>query len=385
MVENLGFSQPFTARLRQSEGCLDVYSEEPMWQTAHRAQLSARHTYNHDEGISVKPSFVRLGLATLLAIIATAAAAQEKTLRIATQNPRGHPIVLGLERFAELVEARSRGRVKVMVFPGGTLGSDEVSIAALQAGTLEMASLNSGILANQVKAFAVFDLPLLLSGDGDADALLDGPFGRSMHDALHDKGLVGLAYYELGFRQITNSLRPIHTVADLQGLKLRVIPTPLNLDWVRALGAQAVPIPFPDVYAALETKAVDGQDNPVTVIDANRFDRVQKYLLLSRHQYNPQSVLISKKVWDGLDAAHRSMLADAARESAAFQRGRARSMEGAALENLRKHGMVVTRLPDGEARKMADLLRPVTDKTLKALPPGVVAGLKQARGASTGK
>jgi TRAP-type C4-dicarboxylate transport system substrate-binding protein len=206
-----------------------------------------------------------------------------------------------------------------------------------------------------------------------------------MHDALHDKGLVGLAYYELGFRQITNSLRPIHTVADLQGLKLRVIPTPLNLDWVRALGAQAVPIPFPDVYAALETKAVDGQDNPVTVIDANRFDRVQKYLLLSRHQYNPQSVLISKKVWDGLDAAHRSMLADAARESAAFQRGRARSMEGAALENLRKHGMVVTRLPDGEARKMADLLRPVTDKTLKALPPGVVAGLKQARGASTGK
>jgi hypothetical protein len=115
-----------------------------------------------------------------------------------------------------------------------------------------------------------------------------------MHDALHDKGLVGLAYYELGFRQITNSLRPIHTVADLQGLKLRVIPTPLNIDWVKALGAQAVPIPFPDV-AALETKAVDGQDNPVTVIDANRFDRVQKYLLLSRHQYNPQSVLISKR------------------------------------------------------------------------------------------
>ena len=114
------------------------------------------------------------GFAVLLALVATTATAQEKTLRIATQNPKGHPIVLGLERFAELVEARSRGRVKVMVFPGSTLGSDEVSIAALQAGTLEMASLNSGILANQVKAFAVFDLPLLLSGDGDADALLDG-------------------------------------------------------------------------------------------------------------------------------------------------------------------------------------------------------------------
>lgn len=351
----------------------------------HRARLSARHIHSHAEEIPVKYAFVRLGLAALLAIMATVASAQEKTLRIATQNPRGHPIVLGLERFAECVEARSRGRIKVMVFPGGTLGSDEVSIAALQAGTLEMASLNSGILANQVKAFAVFDLPLLFSGDAEADSLLDGPFGRSMHESLHEKGLVGLAYYELGFRQITNSLRPIHTVADLQGLKLRVIPTPLNIDWVRALGAQAVPIPFPDVYAALETKAVDGQDNPVTVIDANRFDRVQKYLLLSRHQYNPQSVLISKKVWDGLDAAQRSMLADAARESAAFQRGRARSMEGAALESLRKHGMVVTRLPDGEARKMADLLRPVTDRYLKALPPGVVAELKRARGVSAGQ
>lgn len=322
------------------------------------------------------------GIAVLLAVVATTAMAQEKTLRIATQNPKGHPIVLGLERFAELVEARSRGRIKVLVFPGGTLGSDEVSIAALQAGTLEMASLNSGILANQVGVFAVFDLPLLFSGDGEADAILDSPFGRSMHASLQAKGLVGLAYYELGFRQITNGRRPINTVADLEGLSLRVIPTRLNIDWVRALRAQAVPIPFPDVYAALESKAVDGQDNPLTVIDANRFDRVQKYLLLSRHQYTPQSVLISKKIWDRLDAAHQSMLADAAHESAVFQRAQARRMEGAALESLRKRGMIVTRLPDGEARKMADLLRPVTDKYLKTLPADVLAGLRRARGAA---
>ncbi len=168
--------------------------------------------------------------AVLLAVVAGTAMAQEKTLRIATQNPKGHPIVLGLERFAELVDKRSRGRIKVLVFPGGTLGSDEVSIAALQAGTLEMASLNSGILANQVGAFAVFDLPLLFSGDGEADAILDSPFGRSMHASLQAKGLVGLAYYELGFRQITNGRRPIGTVADIEGLSLRVIPTRLNID-----------------------------------------------------------------------------------------------------------------------------------------------------------
>lgn len=321
------------------------------------------------------------GLAVLLALVATTATAQEKTLRIATQNPRGHPIVLGLERFAELVETRSRGRIKVLVFPGGTLGADEVSIAALQAGTLEMASLNSGILANQVGAFAVFDLPLLFSGDGEADAILDSPFGRAMHASLQAKGLVGLAYYELGFRQITNNLRPINTVADIEGLSLRVIPTRLNIDWVRALRAQAVPIPFPDVYAALKQgRRWPGQ--PLTVIEANRFDRVQKYLLLSRHQYNPQSVLISKKVWDGLDATHQSVLSEAARESAIFQRTEARRLEGAALESLRKRGMVVTRLPDGEARKMAERLRPVTDKYLKTLPADVLAGLRRARGAA---
>lgn len=321
------------------------------------------------------------GLAVLLALVATTATAQEKTLRIATQNPRGHPIVLGLERFAELVEVRSRGRIKVLVFPGGTLGADEVSIAALQAGTLEMASLNSGILANQVGAFAVFDLPLLFSGDGEADAILDSPFGRAMHASLQAKGLVGLAYYELGFRQITNNLRSINTVADIEGLSLRVIPTRLNIDWVRALRAQAVPIPFPDVYAALKQgRRWPGQ--PLTVIEANRFDRVQKYLLLSRHQYNPQSVLISKKVWDGLDATHQSVLSEAARESAIFQRTEARRLEGAALESLRKRGMVVTRLPDGEARKMAERLRPVTDKYLKTLPADVLAGLRRARGAA---
>ncbi len=326
------------------------------------------------------PSTLR-GLAVLLAVVATTATAQEKTLRIATQNPRGHPIVLGLERFAELVEVRSRGRIKVLVFPGGTLGADEVSIAALQAGTLEMAALNSGILANQVGAFAVFDLPLLFSGDGEADAILDSPFGRAMHASLQAKGLVGLAYYELGFRQITNNLRPINTVADIEGLSLRVIPTRLNIDWVRALRAQAVPIPFPDVYAALKQgRRWPGQ--PLTVIEANRFDRVQKYLLLSRHQYNPQSVLISKKVWDGLDATHQSVLSEAARESAIFQRTEARRLEGAALESLRKRGMVVTRLPDGEARKMAERLRPVTDKYLKTLPADVLAGLRRARGAA---
>lgn len=285
--------------------------------------------------------------------------------------------MLGLERFAELVDKRSRGRLKVLVFPGGTLGSDEVSIAALQAGTLEMASLNSGILANQVGAFAVFDLPLLFSGDGEADAILDSPFGRSMHASLQAKGLVGLAYYELGFRQITNGRRPIGTVADIEGLSLRVIPTRLNIDWVRALRAQAVPIPFPDV---LRGPREQGRRWPGQPPHRHRGQPLRPRPEIPAAQPAPIQPAVGAHQQEGLGRARCHAPVGAV--GGGPRVGHLPARRGAALESLRKRGMVVTRLPDGEARKMAERLRPVTDKYLKALPADVLAGLRRARGAA---
>ena len=124
--------------------------------------------------------------------------------------------------------------------------------------------LNSGILASQVKDFEVFDFPFMFANAKEADAVVDGPFGKKMHAKLADKGIIGLAYWELGFRNITNSKRPINKVEDIAGLKLRVIPNAINVDWVKALGANPTPMAFPEVYAALEQKAIDGQENPVT-------------------------------------------------------------------------------------------------------------------------
>ena len=250
----------------------------------------------------MKRHFLKTWVAALALIGLGLAQAQEKTIKFATQNPKGHPIVMGLEKFKELVEAKSGGKIKVNLFPGGVLGSDQANVAALQGGTLEMVSMNSGILANQVKEFAIFDFPFMFGGETEADAVLDGAFGHKMHKMLTDKGLIGLTYFELGFRQITNSKRPITKVEDLEGLKLRVIPNPINVDWVKALGANPTPLPFPEVYSALEQKAIDGQENPETVIAANKFYEVQKHIVISNHQYNPQSVLISKKFWDGLNA-----------------------------------------------------------------------------------
>ncbi|MFT3718828.1 TRAP transporter substrate-binding protein [Pseudorhodoferax sp.] len=317
-----------------------------------------------------------LAAAAVLAAFGAAQAQDTRTIKFATQNPKGHPITLGMEKFAEIVKARSGGKLKVNLFPGGTLGSDQANVSAIQGGTLEMASMNSGILASQVKEFAIYDFPFMFANATEVEAIVDGPFGKKLHERLKDKGLIGLAYFELGFRDITNSKRPINKVEDLAGLKLRVIPNPINVDWVKAVDANPTPLPFPEVYAALEQKAIDGQENPVTVINANKFYEVQKHVVLSHHQYNPQSVLISKKFWDSLQPAQQKIIADAAAEATTYQRQQARDQVAAALDNMKKNGMQVTELPPAEVAKLRDRMRPVTAKHAVTVGQDVVAELQ---------
>jgi TRAP-type C4-dicarboxylate transport system substrate-binding protein len=158
---------------------------------------------------------------------------------------------------------------------------------------------------------------------------------------------------------MTNGRRPINKVADIQGLKLRVIPNAINVDWVKALGANPTPLPWPEVYAALEQRAVDGQENPIPTINGARFYEVQKHLALTGHQYNPQSVVISRKVWDTIAEADRAILRQAAAESAVFQRAKARELEASLLDNLRKNGMQVTQLPAAEMQLLRERMKPV--------------------------
>jgi tripartite ATP-independent transporter DctP family solute receptor len=310
----------------------------------------------------MKRSFLRAVVAAVALGALGLAQAQTRTIKFANQNAKGHPIVLGMERFAELVDRKSAGRLKVQVFPGGALGSDQANVSALQGGTLEMASMNSGIFASLVKDFAIYDFPFLFGNPKEADAVVDGPFGQNLHRKLEARGVVGLAYYELGFRQLTNSRRPVRKVEDIAGLKLRVIPNPINVDWVTALGANPTPLPFPELYAALEQKAVDGQENPVATIKGARLYEVQKYLTLTNHQYNPQSVVVSKRFWDTLPEADRKILRDAATESAGYQRTQSRAMLQSGVEDLRKAGMEITELPAAEVAKLRDKMKPVIAK-----------------------
>jgi tripartite ATP-independent transporter DctP family solute receptor len=310
----------------------------------------------------MKRVFIKTVIATVAMAAMGIASAQVKTIKFANQNAAGHPIVQGMEKFKEIVEKNSGGKLKVNLFPGGTLGSDQANVSAIQGGSLEMASMNSGIFASQVKEFAIYDFPFMFASSKEADAVVDGPFGKKMHAKLEEKGLIGLAYYELGFRHITNGKRAINKVSDLEGLKLRVIPNPINVDWVKALGANPTPLPFPELYAALEQGAVDGQENPIPTINSAKLYEVQKHMVLTAHQYNPQSVIISKKFWDGLSAAEKKVVADAAAESAKFQRDTARNLEASLLANLKKNGMQVTQLSESEMAILRDKMRPVTAK-----------------------
>jgi tripartite ATP-independent transporter DctP family solute receptor len=313
----------------------------------------------------MKRLFIKTVIASVALAAFGAASAQdikERTIKFGLNGPEGHPAVPGMKKFAEAVAAKSGGKIKVNLFPGGVLGGDQQTVSALQGGTVEATVLNSGILASQVKDFEVYDFPFMFANAREADAVVDGPFGQKLHAKLADKGIVGLAYWELGFRNITNSKKPVKQVEDLAGLKLRVIPNAINVDWVKALGANPTPMAFPEVYAGLESKAIDGQENPFSVILANKFFEVQKFLVVSNHQYNPQSFIFSKKVWDTLSPAEQKILRDAAVEAGQFQRKVNRDLAAGQLDQLKKAGMTVTELSASEAAEFRDKMKPVVEK-----------------------
>lgn len=324
----------------------------------------------------------------LLAAGASARAAEigKRTIKFATAGAVGSPIALGMDKFAEIVEAKSDGKITVRRFPGGTLGGDVQVLSALQGGTVEMTTMNAGLLVGLVKDFVLVDLPFLFDNPEQADAVMDGPVGAALAAKLPEKGLVGLGYWELGFRQLTNNRRPIAKVDDIAGLKIRVVQSPIYIDLFNALGANAVPMPFTELYTALETGAIDGQENPAASILTAKLNEVQKHITLTRHTYNPQIVMMSGKLWDRLNEDERKLLQDAAVEARDFERTVSREQAGKALDALKAEGMQVVELPPEEVAKFREKAKPVADKFSQQADPALVqqlqAEIEKARGKS---
>jgi tripartite ATP-independent transporter DctP family solute receptor len=305
-----------------------------------------------------------MGIALPALLFAGTASAEigAHTLKFAAANNKGHPQVTGMEKFAEIVKEKSGGKIDVKLFPGGVLGGDVQTVSALQGGVVEMLVLNAGILASNVKAFGAVDLPFLFNSGEEADKVMDGAFGKSLADKLPATGLVGLAYWELGFRNLTNERRPVTKLEDIKGLKIRTLQSPIPIEMFNSLGANAVPLPYTELYTALETGTVDGQENPAANIINAKFYEVQKYMTLSRHQYNPQIVLISKKFWDKLNDEEKAVLQSAATEARDFQRKVSRDADAKAVAEIKEKGMQVDELSAAETQKLRDAVKPLIDK-----------------------
>ncbi len=261
--------------------------------------------------------------------------------------------------FAEQVEKGSGGKMKVRTIGAAALGPDVQMQQALIGGAQEMMVGSTATLVGISKEMALWDTPFLFNNAKEADAILDGPVGQKVLDKLPEKGLVGLAYWENGFRNLTNSKRPVTKLEDLGGIKLRVMQNNVYLDSFKTLGANAVPLPFSELFSALETGTVDGQENPYNTILSSKFFEVQKYLSITNHVYSPWIVLVSKKWWDGLSPAERKVLADAARASRDFERKDTREEASRALTDLKAKGMQINELPAAESARMRDKLTKV--------------------------
>jgi tripartite ATP-independent transporter DctP family solute receptor len=216
-----------------------------------------------------------------------------------------------------------------------------------------------------IKDFGLLDLPFLFNDYKEVDAVLDGPVGRRMLDKLPEKGLIGLAYWDHGFRNVTNSKRPITKAEDLHGIKIRVIQIPLFIEMFNAMGANAVPMPFPELYSALESKALDGQENPLATIEASKFFEVQKFVSLTQHVYNPLVTIFSKKTWDKLSPAEQKIIQEAAVEAGAYERKVSREANEKAVEVLKKNGMAINAIAPAEVARLREKTKAVSDKFVK--------------------
>ena len=304
-------------------------------------------------------------LALAAAALVPGAAGAQITGKFAVTLPAKSHQGQGVARFIELVDQKSGGRIKIKGFYSGALGNDVQVTSALQGGTVEFTVPQTTTLTGMVKEMEILDFPFLFESEKEVDTILDGPIGKRLLDKLPAVGLVGLAYWENGFFNATNSKHPIRRVEDFQGLKFRSIQAKITQETIRALGANPVPLAVPELYTALETRTIDGQGTPTAVIAALKLGEVQKYLSLTKHSYGAFLPLVSKKFWDKLSEADRKTLVDAAVEARTYQRQVAREQAQSAQAKLAAGGMQVNDIAPAEVLRMRERVQPVWNQFSK--------------------
>ncbi|WP_199614174.1 TRAP transporter substrate-binding protein [Paenibacillus alkalitolerans] len=300
---------------------------------------------------------------------------QERTIKAGIGLNEDHPEGQGLKKFAELVSQKSGGKLKVQPYYSAQLGDDKKMTEALQAGMQEITIPSTSPLVGMIKEYGIFDFPFVFNDEKEAHAVLDGPLGQKLLEKLPAHNLIGLGYWENGFRNLTNSKHPVAKAEDFKGLKIRTMQNQVHLEAFQVLGANPTPMAFSEVFSALESKTVDGQENPLATIKSNKFNEVQGYLSVTKHVYTPFVFLVSKKFWDKLSPEEQKILQEAAVEAGTYQRELNIAENKKALDDLKAAGMQVNEVTKEEMAKMQEIIKPVIDKFSKEIGEDLVKEL----------
>ncbi len=262
---------------------------------------------------------------TIAALLASAtlaggAMACEITLRSSDTHPDGYPTVEGVKAMAAEVKDKSGGRICIEVFPSSQLGEEKDTIEQTQFGVIDMVRASFGSFNNIVPTAQLMSLPYLFRSEDHMHKVMDGPIGQDIAKDFEAKGLVPLAYYDGGSRSFYNSQKPIQSIDDLKGMKIRVMQSDVFVDMMQALGANATPLPYGEVYSSIQTGVIDGAENNWPSYDSSGHFEVAKYITLDQHLMVPELVAISKMAWDKLSPEDQAILRTAAQNSAQVQR-----------------------------------------------------------------
>jgi len=287
---------------------------------------------------------------------------QVKIMKMTSVNTKDRALSIGLDKFGEIVTKETGGAIKVEVFSDSVLGGERQILEGVQMGSVQGGLLSTAVTGTVALRVSAFDLPFLFKDRKIAFEVLDGPIGQEVLEDLPGKGIIGLGYWDSGFRNLTNSKREVNTLADMEGLKVRTMESKIHVDTWRTLGINPTPMSFNQLYTALEQKVVDGQENPYVIIKTNKLFEVQKYMTNTGHVYSSSVFVISKVFWDGLTDKEKEVITKAEREARTFERQLNEKQDNDCLSELAAAGMKVTELVPGEKEKIIQKLQQVYEE-----------------------
>lgn len=304
--------------------------------------------------------FTKLALAAgAVAIMGTGGALGQTVLRASDTHPDGYPTVAAVEYMGKLIENRTNGRISIEMFHSAQLGEEADTIEQTRFGVIDMNRISLGPFNNLIPETRIPSLPYIFRSTEHMHHVMDGPIGEEILAAFADYDLIGLAFYDGGARSFYNSQRPIRSIDDLQGLKFRVMQSDVFVDMVAALGANATPMPYGEVYSAIQTGVIDGAENNPPSYDTSGHHEVAKYYTLDQHLIVPEVLVMSKKSWDALSPEDQEIIREAAKESVHYQRGAWDNQELASMAKVVSEGTEIVTTIDKQP--FIDAMAPVYD------------------------